>query len=127
MSRFLSFLDFKKGLDPIDSLGFSKKSMIINWLKKYDIDNYQINDDLTVDILGDLKLTNKNLSQFPNYLQFNIITGSCYVQNNRWRTLSGFPKVVQGDFSIHTSNIKSKFWKESYIRKHINIYGKIWN
>ena len=40
----------------------SKKRMIEEWLKEYNIKNYTINDDLTIDVNGFVFLNKENLS-----------------------------------------------------------------
>ena len=41
-----------------------RREMIESWLNKYDIKNYTINDDFTVDVSEDLYLELKDLTAF---------------------------------------------------------------
>jgi len=60
--------------------------------KKYDIKNYTINDDFTIDVKGNVNLYNKSLSKIP--LKFNIVSGGFYCYNNNLTTLEGSPRSV---------------------------------
>jgi hypothetical protein len=60
--------------------------------KKYDIKNYTINDDFTIDVKGNVNLYNKSLSKIP--LKFNIVSGNFNCSNNKLTTLEGSPRSV---------------------------------
>ena len=40
--------------DPLKNLSIGKRAQIIKWLDSFDIKNYNINDDLTIDVNGDV-------------------------------------------------------------------------
>lgn len=49
---------------------------IREWLDKYNIKNYTINDDLTIDVNGDVNLNNEEstkLAKLPEYIKFNVV------------------------------------------------------
>jgi hypothetical protein len=64
--------------------------------KKYDIENYTINPDGTVDVDGDIDLINRRLKAIP--LKFNRVGGDFYCDNNQLTTLEGSPKEVGRGF-----------------------------
>lgn len=60
------------------------------------ITNYSINDDLSVDVDGNVYISNKNLTEIPikfNYIKRNF---SCY--SNKLTTLEFCPQSIGGDF-----------------------------
>ena len=65
--------------------------------KKYNIKNYTINPDGTVDVNGDVELYGKGLTKLP--LKFGKVTGNFYCNNNQLITLEGSPREVGGYFN----------------------------
>ena len=63
--------------------------------KKYEIKNYTINLDGSIDVVDSVYLNGRNLTEIP--LQFNYVWGgfSC---NNKLTTLKGCPKRVFGQY-----------------------------
>jgi hypothetical protein len=66
------------------------------WLDEMEIENYIINDDLTVDVNDDVNLVNKNLSYIP--IKFGVINGGFYCSKNNLISLVGSPNIVKGNF-----------------------------
>lgn len=58
--------------------------------------NFQINDDLSVDVQGNIDIRDRNLTYIP--VQFNIVKGDFNCQKNKLLTLKGSPKEVNGSF-----------------------------
>lgn len=56
-------------------------------LKDLKIKDYKINNDLTVDVVGDVNLSGKGLTEIP--VKFGVITGSFYCSNNQLTSLKG--------------------------------------
>ena len=75
---------------------FSKRSEIDSICEKYGIKNYTINDDLTIDVDGNVDLFNNELKKLP--LKFRNVSGDFYCRNNQLTTLEGSPQKVEGDF-----------------------------
>jgi hypothetical protein len=93
--------------------------------KEYDIKNYNINGDGTIDVGGDVDLDNKNLTKLP--IRFNHVSGdfNCghnqltslegapesvgnfYCHNNKLTSLGGAPRIVNGNFSCSGNKITS--------------------
>lgn len=70
---------------------------IITWLRQMDVQDYRINEDLTVDVIGSTFLDRKNLTYFP--VQFGTIGGNFYCQFNQLTSLEGAPHTVYGMFN----------------------------
>ena len=60
--------------------------------EKYNVRNYTINQDETVDVDGDVYLSFKKLSKLP--LNFGKVSGSFNCYDNDLGTLKGCPKGV---------------------------------
>lgn len=72
------------------------KKEISNWLNKYYIRNYVINDDCTVDVNGRVWLKLTQLTNIP--VKFGKVTGDFSVRNNSLTSLLGCPDWVGGNF-----------------------------
>ena len=73
--------------------------------KKYDITDYTINNDESIDVNGDVYLINMSLDKLP--LKFNRVTGNFYCRDNQLTSLEGAPKEVGGDFYCHNNQLTS--------------------
>ena len=73
--------------------------------KKYDIENYRINDDGTVDVNGSVNLSSRGLNKLP--LKFGKVTGSFYCHTNKLTSLEGSPRWVGVDFSCDSNQLTS--------------------
>jgi hypothetical protein len=81
------------------------KEYIHRICKEYDIINYTINDDLSIDVDGNVNLYNKGLTKLP--LKFNKVNGyfdCCY---NKLTSLEGTPKEVTGKFDCSYNQLTS--------------------
>jgi hypothetical protein len=76
---------------------FENYNEIVKICKRYDIKNYHINLDGTVDVAGDVDLHKKRLKELP--LKFGRVTGYFYCSTNQLTSLVGAPKEVGGWFS----------------------------
>ena len=70
---------------------------------KYNIRNYTINDDLSIDIKGSVYLFNKSLTKLP--LKFNIVSGDFDCSHNKLTTLEGSPKEVGSNFYCYYNEL----------------------
>lgn len=84
---------------------FNNKIDVIMWLNKMGIENYIVNDNLTVDVDGDINLFKRELKSIP--VQFNIVNGDFNCAANQLESLQGCPKFVYGDFYCYKNKIKS--------------------
>lgn len=71
---------------------------------EYNIKNYTINDDGTVDVKGNVELFKKGLSEIP--VKFGIVTGIFTCSNNFLTSLEGSPKEV-GTFICEHNKLTS--------------------
>src|SRR5574344_993194 len=80
---------------------------------KYDIKNYTINSDNSVDVDGNVYFWNKKLESIP--LNFNIVNGyfSCY--DNNLTSLKGCPVRVGNYFSCHSNELTSLQYSPQYM------------
>ena len=81
--------------------------MIKEWLRKYNIENYTINKDFTIDVDGNVILVLKDLSKFPEYIQFGVVGGNFDCSNNNIISLRGCPRKVDGFFNCNYNKLKS--------------------
>ena len=58
--------------------------------KNFEITNYTINDDHTIDVDGDVHLYEKSLTKIP--FKFNVVSGYFDCSKNKLTTLEGSPK-----------------------------------
>ena len=73
--------------------------------KKYDIKNYTINSDGTVDIDGDVNLFSKELTKLP--LKFGNVSGYFNCIDNKLITLEGGPQSVGDGFYCNSNYLTS--------------------
>jgi hypothetical protein len=73
--------------------------------KKYNIQNYTINEDGSVDVDGNVNLVRRKLTELP--LKFGKVSGFFYCNDNQLESLSGAPLEVGGDFYCPNNKLKS--------------------
>jgi hypothetical protein len=91
----------------IDSLGIGKISLIKIWLNDHEIENYIINDDFSIDVMGSVDLQFQNISEIPLYIQFGNIRGNFKLGRSSMKTLKGLPRWVQLNVRIFNDNLSS--------------------
>ena len=76
------------------NLGIGKKANIEEWLKKYCIisGNYAINNDMTINVNGSVKIKEYHGKELPDFIQFNIVSLTFFIQDLEIITLRGCPK-----------------------------------
>ena len=84
---------------------------VIQVCEKYNIKNYTINDDLSIDVDGDVFLDRvglQSLSLRLEYLplRFNYVSGSFYCYENDLVSLEGCPHTVGGNFDCYNNKLK---------------------
>jgi hypothetical protein len=84
---------------------FQSKSTIDTICKKYNIYNYTINQDRSIDVDGDVLLSGRELTKLP--LKFGKVSGYFTCTDNRLNTLEGCPRIVGGDFNIYYNRLTS--------------------
>jgi len=81
------------------------KDDIKAWLDSMEIVKYTINDDLTVDVDGPVRLAHNNLVEIP--VQFGVVSGYFNCMRNQLISLKGCPKIVIGDFNCCYNQLTS--------------------
>jgi len=86
---------------------FRTEQEIIDLCSEYGIWNYQIRDDGSIDVVGNVDLSGKlgDLKQLP--LNFNEVKGDFDCRVNNLTTLEGCPKVVHDYFSCAKNKLTS--------------------
>jgi len=83
----------------------SNENNIDSICRKYLIRSYTINDDLSIDVDGDVDLEYRSLTKLP--LNFRNVSGDFYCRNNQLTSLEGGPNKVGGDFSCYRNQLTS--------------------
>ena len=91
------YTKYEQWLNEAKSENFKTKEEVQSWLDKMRIKNYTINDDLTVDVTGNVKISWNHLTRIP--VQFGIVSGYFDCGHNDLKSLQGCPKEVGGDYS----------------------------
>jgi hypothetical protein len=81
--------------------------------KKYNIKNYTINGDGSIDVNGSVNLYNKGLTELP--LVFNKVSGYFDCGRNNLTTLKGCPRWVGGYFYCTNNNLTSLGFGPDYV------------
>lgn len=76
---------------------------ILKFLKEHKIENAFINDDYTVDIIGNVDLSKCGLHYMP--IKFNNVTGNFDCSYNNLTSLKNCPKKVGGNFDCTGNDI----------------------
>lgn len=79
------------------------KIQISSWLLDNNINNYQINEDFSVDVGGDVDIRYKSLLSLP--VQFGCVSGTFDCSYNELKYLDGSPKRVGGNFFCNSNKI----------------------
>jgi hypothetical protein len=81
--------------------------------KKYNITNYTINDDGSIDVNGNVDLWDKRLTELP--LTFNKVNGYFDCSYNNLTTLKGCPRWVGSSFICSYNNLTSLEFSPDYV------------
>jgi hypothetical protein len=82
----------------------SNKEEIAQMLDELTITGYKIHDDLTVDVSGDVELTNLEMTVIP--FKFGKVSGDFNCGGNKkLKSLDGSPRIVGGDFICTFNNL----------------------
>ncbi len=97
------------------------RNIKIHWLCfKYNIKNYSINSDGSIDVDGDVYLDFLNLEKLP--LKFNYVSGYFSIYNNCITSLEGCPKEVGESFDCAKNQITSLKYSPIKVGTYINLY-----
>jgi hypothetical protein len=102
---------------------FESNTEIDKICRKYNIVNYTINSDNSVDVDGDVNLWDKKLTSIP--LNFNIVNGYFGCGRNYLISLKGCPVRVGSWFSCYGNNLTSLQYSPQYVES--GDFGCGWN
>ncbi|PLY06109.1 MAG: hypothetical protein C0625_10790 [Arcobacter sp.] len=88
-------------------VAISNKADIERWLQKHKVNNFKILEDNSVDVKGDVRLSNllENYKKLP--INFNEVDGDFDISDNVLTSLEGSPKKVGGNFSAYKNELTS--------------------
>ena len=107
ITRFVNemFSFERSSSDPLKNLSVGKRVQIIKWLDSFNVKNYTINDDFTIDVKGDVELDHKSLTCFPSFIKFNKVSGYFDCATNQLTSLEGCPTIVDGNFLCYNNQL----------------------
>ena len=115
---------YLKYFESLSSIPEREKIKIL--CKTFDIKNYTINKDLSIDVDGDVSLRYLNIIKLP--LKFKSVSGNFFIDNNKLKTLENCPIDIGGDFYAYKNNFESLKFFPKKIGGDIYIsYNKIKN
>ncbi len=82
------------------NLGIGQVALIKKWLDKYCkiYGEYTINGDCEIDIKGSIEVELQKETKFPDYIQFNYVSGYFMLTGKKLTTLNGCPREVNSYF-----------------------------
>ena len=84
---------------------FKTREEVEAWLKKMMVKNYTINEDLTVDVDGNVSISDKKISVLP--VKFKNVTGYFDCSLNKLTSLKGAPREVGRSFYCFKNKLTS--------------------
>lgn len=94
---------------------------IVKLCEKYDIEHYTINDDMSIDVDGDIEFYALNSTTLP--LSFSKVYGSFHCLHNHFTTLKGCPNYVCGTFICSFNELTSLEYCPTYIGINFGCLG----
>ena len=120
---------------------YNTRKEIENWLNEIEIEDYVINEDLTVDVNEDVNIHEMSIKEIP--IRFgrvngnfncnsnllinlkncpNVVNGSFYCANNQLTSLEGCLEVISGDFNCGGNKLTNFEYFPKEIRgNHVQI------
>jgi hypothetical protein len=98
MSIVKEHINFERGQDPKTAMGIGLKTRIKNWLDDYEVTNYRILRDYTINTHDEVILNSKGLMELPDYIKFNEAYADFHINWNNLKNLKNCPKRVSGRF-----------------------------
>lgn len=79
------------------NLGVGQEALIKKWVEDNCkiMGNYTINNNMEIDVDGDIYIRGYLESELPDYIQFNKVDGYFWLCGNELKTLKGCPKEVK--------------------------------
>lgn len=76
------------------------KNEVYNWLFQYNINDFYVKKDLTVDVLGSVDISSQSLIEIP--IQFGEVSGNFNCDNNLLTSFQGMPTEI--GLALYASN-----------------------
>ncbi len=92
---------------------FENNTEIDEICRRYNIENYTINSDNSVDVNGDVDIWGRELKSIP--LNFNIVNGYFTCSSNLLTSLKGCPVRVGNEFSCYNNKLTSLQYSPQYV------------
>jgi hypothetical protein len=114
---------FEEDSDPIKDMEIGSIPQIKKWMAENGRgQRYKINDDMTVDIES-YSIYFDRISNFPDYLKFNIVTGDFSIINSpNFTSLEGLPKHILHDLTFRDNGIQPT---EKELRAICDVHGDV--
>lgn len=128
------YIEFERTYDPFKDMDLGIEGKIDLWMTEmgFKPDEYEIDDDLKINVFSDVILTRRGLEELPGYIKFGSIGGGFYAGGNPWKSLAGFPDEIRGDLQLRSPAqpshyIDKKIFSKPEIEKLIKVHGTIYN
>ena len=82
-------------------------------LDDFNIINYTINSDESVDVDGSVDLSFKNIHRLE--VQFNKVIGNFSISGNPLTTMKGLPKYIEGTLHCNMTSLKTLEYFPEYV------------
>jgi hypothetical protein len=92
-----------------------EKDLIDAVCNEYEIENYKINPDGTIDVYGDVDLSGNNFDIIAFPVKFGEVRGSFDCSYTELMNLEGAPHTVGGNFDCSSSYLTTLFGSPKYI------------
>ena len=89
------------------------RSSIDDICKKYNITNYTINEDGSIDVDGDIRICDTDLTKLP--LKFGKVSGNFDCCRNKLMSLDGCPSYVERTFNCDRNKLTNLIGCPSYV------------
>lgn len=103
--KIKKYIQFINEYNYLDYRSFTPKKKIGVWLDKMNVEGYTINEDLSVDVRGDVSLSYKSLENI--LVKFKSVTGNFDCSNNKLTTLVNCPDYVGDIFNCSVNKLTS--------------------
>ena len=117
---------FERGRKPQEAMDVGIRRNIREWMNwvygnftMIEGEDYKINQDYTIDLLGNFEVPDKEIGEFPEYINFRMITGDFMIDYCNMKSLRGCPDKVDGFFSCEGNKLMSLDHMPTNIRDNI--------
>jgi hypothetical protein len=105
----------------INTEPFKTKREVMIWLNSHNISNYEVHEDLSVDVDGEVDLYEKNLNELP--VKFNTVTGMFNCSKNNLKSLKGCPHTINLHFHCADNPLESLEYLPKKVEGYLFFHG----